>query len=223
MNKNVFIFLHGWDQDKTSLYSLGKLFSRYGEVLYFDLPYFGKEKCDKVLTIDDYISFVHEKIKNYPNAYLVGHSFGGKIASFYALKYEVKGLILIAPSTYIRKSIKTVIKIYLYKLLKFVHIPLYKLFKGSKDYQNATNNKQQTFKNILVYLKKKELRKISCPVLLIGFRNDTQIKQKDLLYLYKNIPHCAFFYLKGDHFSYLENGEYIASLLGDFIHVPSDI
>ena len=211
------VLLHGWGQCAESLSIFKKGLENFGKTISFDLPHFGKEKMKKSFTMEDYVQFVHEKITETSDVYLLGHSFGGKIASFYALKYPIKGLILIAPSTCRKKRFKTKVKEMLYKIFKKLHWKLPSFLSGSKDYQRAQGYQKQTLKNILIFLKKKDLKKITIPVLLIGFQKDTQVKLKDLKYLKKHLPLVTFRLYPGDHFSYIEHAGEILSEIGEFI------
>ena len=216
MEKKInIVLLPGWKNDKRSLYIFKDLLSRYANLIFLDFPIL----IDNTpLTIEDYVLLLHGKIKNLDNVYLLGHSFGGKIASFYALKYKIKGLILIAPSTYIKKTFKTKILLFLNKLFNFFKIKKPHFLKGSSNYQMLNDLEKITFKNVLKYLSKEELNMIDIKTIIIGFTNDDCIKVNDLKYLNKNIKFSKLKLYNGDHFSYMDHAIDISVEIGDFIN-----
>ncbi len=212
-NINI-VLLPGWKNDKRSLYIFKDLLDKYANLIFIDFPILID---NKPLTINDYIMILRGKIKNLNNIILLGHSFGAKLASFYALHYDVKGLILIAPSTYIKMNFKTKMLIKMTKLFNFLKLPKPKFLLGSSNYLMLNDLEKITFKNVLKYLNKEELNSIKVDTLIFGFSEDTCIKKSDLKYLNKNIKTSKLKILKGDHFSYIEHALDISIDIGDFL------
>ena len=206
--KKTIVLLHGWGVDSSYMNSLKDYLKKYYSILLVDLPGHGKSKLSKPYKIQDYIDelfflITKENIKSF---YGIGHSFGGKILSFYALKYKIDGGILIAPSSYKSKfSLIKFIKIRLYKVFKLLRLPLPKSLRGSRDYINAKGYKRMTFLNVYnKYLKKKELRKIKTPFVIMGFEEDAEIKKYQLKKLRKYLFNSKLYFYKGNHFSYFD-------------------
>lgn len=209
------VLLPGWNNNSKSMKIFEDKLNRFASLYFIDLPILLN---DKSLNIEDYVDYLHKKINHLDNVFILGHSFGGKIASFYALKYKVKGLILIAPSTYIKRSLKVKTKLLINNLFNKLHLPKPKFLKGSNDYKKLSAKEKQTFNNVLKYLSKNELSFLSIPILIIGFNNDNQVKTSDIKYLKKYIRNSNMHLFSGDHFGYFENVHEISYLIGDFIY-----
>ena len=208
-NSNVditIILLHGWGVDSKYMESLKDLLKEDYSILLVDLPGHGKSKLNKEYTMDNYIDelFYIVTKENIKNLYGIGHSFGGKVLSYYSLKYPLSGGILIAPSTYKPQfSFVKFIKVRLYKLLKRMHFRIPKALLGSRDYQSTSGIKRKTFLNVVnFYLSKKELNRINTPFVIIGFNNDQEVKLQQLKKVNKHLLNSKLFIYSGDHFSY---------------------
>ena len=136
-SSNTLLLLHGWGVDSSYLESLKDFLLNDYSILILDLPGHGKSYLDKAYTINDYIDEIFLIVckENITRLYGIGHSFGGKVLSYYSLKYPLLGGILISPST-IKPPFSLVkfLKIRLYKIFKFLRIPLPKFLQGSRDY-----------------------------------------------------------------------------------------
>lgn len=202
------VLLHGWGVNSLYMESIKDLLIDDYSILLVDLPGHGKSILQEEYTLDKYVDelFYIVTKENIKNLYGIGHSFGGKVLSYYSLKYPLRGGILIAPSTYKPKfSFIKFIKIYLYKLLKKVHIKIPNFLLGSKDYKLTTGYKRKTFLNVCnFYLSKKELIKINTPYYIIGFTNDQEVKLYQLKKIAKYLRKSKLFIYNGNHFGYFE-------------------
>lgn len=215
MKKYTIVLLHGWGQNHQSMMCFEEELKKEFIVKNINLLKLSKKS---VFDFDDYINDLHRVLKDDDNLVLIGHSFGGKIASLYATKYKVEKLILIAPSTYIKKSFKTKVKILLHKIIKFFKIKrLMHLFK-SNDYKKLNEIEQQTFKNIVKNIAASDLKSLNIPTLIIGFKDDKQVSFKSLKILYKTLPDSYLISYLGDHFAYIEHSEEILLNIMDFIY-----
>lgn len=215
--KYTILLLHGWGVDSSYMESLKDFLSSEYNTLILDLPGHGKSNLDRVYTIDDYVEDIHhivekEKIQK---LYIIGHSFGGKIGGFYAQKYPLEGEILISPSLIKpRVSLKRLLKINLYKLIKKLHLKIPKFLQGSRDYLQTSGLKRKTFVNIVnSYLNKKELKELDVPIILIGFSFDKEVKVYQMKKLNKNLKKSKLFIYEGNHFSYFSYFKEIRLLL----------
>ena len=81
--KRVILFLHGWGSNKDIMkQAFSKYLSNYKHI-YLDMPGFGNSSIEEVITTKDYANIVKEFLKSLhveANC-VVGHSFGGKVAS----------------------------------------------------------------------------------------------------------------------------------------------
>lgn len=211
MKDYTLIFIHGWGVKKETMCPLVNYLEKYYKCINLDILPLSKEKT---YTINDYVLDLHEKIKQYDNIILIGHSFGGKIISFYALKYPVSKLVLIAPSTYIRRSLKTHIKILLYKACKRFRL---QINFASNDYKKLELKEKQTFKNILINMHKKDLKNLTIPILLIGFKNDQEVKLKNIYFLHHKLKNSYLKIYIGNHFAYFDHLNKVLFDIYDFI------
>ena len=198
--KKTILLIHGWGVDSSYMESLKDFLIKDFNVLIIDLPGHGKSILEK---------------ENITKLYIIGHSFGGKIGGFYALKYRVEGEILISPSLIKpRVSIKKIIKVFLYKLLKKLHLPIPLFLKGSRDYKRTKGLVRKTFLNVVnSYLSKEELNKINTSIILIGFNNDKEVRIYQMKKLNKYLKNSKLFIYEGDHFSYFSYFKEIRVLL----------
>ena len=117
----VLLLLHGWQRNKKDWSNLEKELSQKYEVISWDLPGFGKEPLvDDNWSTPEYASWVNEKIKKeLPNKkiILLGHSFGGRVASYLAScqpNYLLSLILYASPSLY-RPTAEIKRKIRIYK------------------------------------------------------------------------------------------------------------
>lgn len=221
-NKSInILFLHGYGQNKEMMLPLASRAQAYANTLTIDLPGSKNNPLDHVFTIDDYIKYLEEFLiaKQFKPDIIVGHSFGGKLASFYALKHHVT-LLLLAPSSIKPKfSLKKKIKIFLYKIFKKLHkyhiikkIP--KRLLGSKDFQNTQGIERHSFVNIVnSYLDKNSLKSIKNDVFLVWGNQDQDISLYQMKKMNKYLSNGHLVVINGDHFAYIVNAIVINDLL----------
>ncbi|MCH5171896.1 MAG: alpha/beta fold hydrolase [Erysipelotrichales bacterium] len=230
-NKNYpnILFLHGYGQNKEMMLPLAKRAEKFANVFALDLPGSKNNVLTSVFSIDDYVDYLDNILNehNFKPDIIVGHSFGGKLASFYALKHPTT-LLLLAPSTIKPSfSLKKFIKIRLYKLFKWLYkhqlvhsIP--NSLMGSKDYQNTSGIDRMTFVKIVnSYLNKKKLRSLNSEVYLIYGNRDQDISYKQMKKFTKYSPHSHLIVIKGDHFAYIVNVSAITNLLFEIVKEKS--
>ncbi len=226
------LILHGWQSSKEKWAKVKKEIEKQGiEVIAPDLPGF-KQELDKPWDLDNYLEWLEDFVeKNYLKLnngfYLLGHSFGGRIALKFARKYPeaLNGLILISPAG-TRRKINPIIKILAGIASFFSFMPGYeflrkvfyfKILKKS-DYFKASGNLKETFKKVVSEDLSYILEYISTPTLLIwGDKDDyTPIEQGFLMN--KKISNSKMEILKGlGHTPYLENPELLAEKIIKFV------
>lgn len=158
--KNKIFIIHGWTYSiKPWISTVSVLKSRNIETIQLKVPGLTK-KSDDIYTIDDYVDWLHEELKDEKNPIIIAHSNGGRIALNYLNKYpnSFSKLILIGSAgiydeagqtSFRNQALMRLSK--MFKLLKkqpLIRKVVYKLI-GASDYNEAPENMKQTLKNML--------------------------------------------------------------------------
>ena len=115
------VFLHGWGQNIDMMKPLGNKFINDYNLLYIDLPGFGKSlEPDYPWTVYDYAKCINTIVNDLKlkKIVLVGHSFGGRIGLIYSSIYNVDKLVCLA-SPYCKELNKLPFKTKVYKYVSF--------------------------------------------------------------------------------------------------------
>lgn len=140
------VFLHGWGSNKElMMQAFSPCFPDFNHV-YLDLPGFGQSYNEEVLDTHQYAQIVQQFLMalKLEVQMIVGHSFGGKIATLLSPKELVllSTAGIVCPKSFLVRS-----KIALAKLGKKMGIPL----KGlrSKDADRLNEGMYETFKKVV--------------------------------------------------------------------------
>ncbi len=215
------VLLHGWGQNIQMMDPLGKLLKNC-RITILDLPGFGSSmEPSFAYNISDYASLLHEFLKELKidNPILIGHSFGGRIAIYYASIYPVSKLVLFG-SPFI-KGENDSLKLKVFKSLKKIKFlnnfaEVMKNHLGSEDYKNASGVMRQILVNTVNTDLSSNASKITCPTLLIWGNNDEAVPVSEAKKLESLIDDSALIVLNGTHYCYLENLNHISCILENF-------
>ncbi|OHD39246.1 MAG: hypothetical protein A2015_00240 [Spirochaetes bacterium GWF1_31_7] len=227
----VIVFLHGWGADLHNLIGVYRELFDFYRIISIDLPGFGGSTRPK----DTWSSFEYaEEISCFLKSLgiekysIVGHSFGGKIASIIAYKKpdEVKKLVLIAASCLRNKrGLNWYFKVYSYKFIKYILIRFFnrndivekfKRKSGSGDYRSSLG-----MQDILVKVVNEDLshvlKQLQLPVFLYWGENDDATP----VWMAKKVSHLIkdsglFIVKNGSHYPFLEDNR-IVSIIQNFI------
>ena len=219
------LFIPGWNDTLNHFLPLATKMKGCKFIL-IDLPNQGDSKpYNNKLEMNDYIILINEFLnKNNLNPkIIIGHSFGGKLAFLYGLKYKIDKLVLVAPSLIKNKSLKTYFKIYKYKLLKNLKKELnlnLNLSKyGSKEYLNQKGINKQNFIIATNNYYKKDLNKLNTDTLLYYGKLDKVTPIKEGKIINKRIKNSQLIIDKeGDHFAIYNNPYKFIRTLKEFIN-----
>jgi len=141
--KKDIIFLHGWGSNKEIMKCFSDNFKEFRHI-YIDMPGFGKSPNPYVLTTFDYAKIIDEFLKsiNINKDIIIGHSFGGKVATL----LEPDLLVLLASAGIVMpKPLGVRIKIKTFKILKKLGLSKFRKFFVSEDARGMSENMYETF------------------------------------------------------------------------------
>lgn len=224
-NGEEILFIPGWNDNLKHFIPLANKIKEYKFIL-IDLPNQGDSlPLNKKLEMNDYIELINIFLKknNLNPKIIIGHSFGGKLAFLYALKYQIDKLVLIAPSLIKNKSLKTYYKIYKYKLLKNLNRELnlnINLNKyGSKEYKEQNEINKQNFIIATNNYYKKDLKNLKSKTLLYYGKLDKVTPLKEAKIINKRIKNCNLIIdSEEDHFAIYNNPYKFIRTLKEFLN-----
>lgn len=219
------LFIPGWNDNYKHFLDIAKKLKNY-KVILIDLPNQGNSKPLNIkLEMNDYIYLIRNFLisNNYNPQIIIGHSFGGKLAFLYSLKYPIKKLVLVAPSLIKNKSLITYYKIYKYKFIKnlkiFLNLKINLNKYGSKEYQSQKGIEKQNFIIATNNYYNKELNKLNIPVLLYYGKKDKVTPIKEAKYIKKKMQKSQLFIDKdGNHFAMYNNPYLFLRSLKEFLN-----
>lgn len=206
--KKTILFLHGWGANKELMKSsFSNYFKDFCHV-YIDLPGFGNSTLAKPLNSFEVKEIVNIFLKEIDKSadIVLGHSFGGKIATL----LNPKNLVLLSSAGIVlQKKVSVKIKIKIFKCLKFFGLGrFYKLF-ASKDVENVSKNVYEMFKKVLNEDISDNFKNYKGKAVIFWGKEDSAtplIAGKTIDSLIQN---SKFFELEGDHFFFLKNAKFI--------------
>jgi len=207
------VLLHGWTPDKQVIDRLNpfkKQLTEAGFVVHlWKIPGLTTD-IDHSYTIEKYLEWLTKEITPLKNIVLVGHSFGGQLATVLAAKKPelVSKLILIDSSGILDFIPSKVFKRWLFKILAklfffLAYVPLFKraIYKliRERDYIEANPAQQKTMRNVLNYSVLPLLNKITIPTLIIWGKDDLTTPLRIGKLFAKKIPNNIFKVLPARH------------------------
>ncbi len=219
------VLLHGWGQNIEMMKPLGDVLIKK-RITIIDFPGFGESDLpDKAWTIEDYGEFLHQFLQNLKidHPILIGHSFGGRVAIWYAANYPTKKLILFG-SPCIREYQATKKEQILKRLKKLPFMngigEYMKKYIGSEDYRNANPIMRNTLVQVVNRNLMEEAKKISVPTLLIWGSLDQEAPLEDAKKLESILQDGGLVVLDGlSHYAYLEALPRVAGIVNNFLEV----
>lgn len=231
------LILHGWGSCAKNWDKVKELLEKDGlRVLVPDLPGFGETPAPLTAwSVNDYVQWVKDFSgkNNLDQFFLLGHSFGGRIAIKFAVKYpeKLKGLILAAAAGITRRrSLKNFLFLSLAEIgniifsLPFVNKLKY-LFQrtiykiaGSRDYLLAQGIMKEIIKNTINEDLKPCLSKINVKTLIIWGDKDKLTPVSDAYLMKREIKNSILEVLPDvGHRIRLEAPEILAEKVLNFI------
>lgn len=219
------LILHGWGANKELMQTAFKdTFKEYRHI-YVDLCGFGKSNSPKIMTSEDYAEILSLFLqqKNIKPNIIMGHSFGGKIASLLSLKFDIALLILLSSAGIVLpKRFWVRCKIFCFKLCKFIGLGKFRKFFASKDAATLNPTMYETFKRVVNEDFSGIFKQLSCKSVLFWGQDDSATPLKSGEIMHSLIKKSEFFVLKGDHFFFLKQGKEIEKTSKNFLKADDE-
>lgn len=220
--KEYVLLLHGWG-GSTKSFSIfyGKMLKNK-TLINLDFPPFGKsEEPSEDYGVDTYGELVKSLLDklNIKKISIICHSFGGRVAIYFANRYNdyVDKMIFVdVAGLKPRFNLKKEFKVLGYKIKKKLHIKIKNA--GSKDYQALSNNMKKTFVNIVNYDQTKSCKNLKQEVLILWGRQDKETPLYMAKKLKKLIKNSALIVFENStHFSHYENFYQFTQIVDSFL------
>jgi pimeloyl-ACP methyl ester carboxylesterase len=234
------LILHGWGGSSDSWVEFQEIVSKGGyRVIVLDLPGFGKSiSPQEPWGINEYAEFILNFIKTAKNEfvepfYLIGHSFGGRIAVKFSGLYpkKIKKLILcdsagIRPAPNLKTRIiilaaeigKTVFSPQCLQIFRSTARNLFYSFLRSRDYVKAKGPMRETMKKVIGEDLLKDLSGIEAQTLIVWGEKDKMVPRKYALAFKEKIKNSELIILpKIGHSPNLEDPQKLAEIVIKFL------
>lgn len=206
------LFLHGWGSNKAVMkQAFGALLPEFRHI-YVDMPGFGKSPTDQILKTADYaaiISRLGDEL-GLDDPILVGHSFGGKVATL----MEPGRLVLLSSAGIpVPKPFKVRLKIRIFKLIKKIGLGrFYRLF-ATKDVDGMATNMYETLKNVVDEDFAPRFTACRARTLIFWGNADRATPLASGEKIASLIKTSSFYPLEGDHYFFLPHAPFIAETI----------
>lgn len=229
------LILHGWSSNSGRWQKIKELLEKQGiEVLIPDLPGFGSEPPPKeIWGVEEYKNWVMKFLeeKKWERFNLLGHSFGGGVASLIAAENpdRVEKLILTGCAAIRKESGKVKALKKLSKIGKSLLNktgvkdlkPFQKVFariSGSYDYYNARGIMKEIFKKVISENLEPILEEIKKPTLILWGENDKMVSIENAYKIKKEISSSKLVIFKNvGHSLHLEIPEIMTAEIINFL------
>jgi len=198
-HKETIVVLHGWGSNKAIMkQGFQDTLPQYRHI-YIDMPGFGKSSNPMVLTTHDYakiLALFLQQLNTQPDI-IMGHSFGGKVATL----LDPPTLVLLSSAGVITEKPWSVkVKIATFKLLKPLGFAKIRELFVSPDAKGMSHEMYETFKNVVDEDFESEFAKFKNSALLFWGKEDTATPLYTGEKIHNIIQGSQFYPLDGDHY-----------------------
>ncbi len=207
-NNSTLIFLHGWGSNKEIMKDAFSKHLDNFKVLFVDLPGFGNSSISKPLNTEEYADIVNLFLEalHVEKNIIFGHSFGGKVATL----LNPNTLVLLSSAGILnKKSLKTRVKINMYKLFKpLFGNGLYKLF-ATKDVDGLSQTMYETLKKVVDEDFGDIFANFKNRALVYWGKDDKAVPLSNAYKINSLISNSKLRIYEGEHFFFLNNAKQI--------------
>lgn len=212
------IILHGWGHNGDLWANLAQQLGK--DSFAIDMPGFGEEPLvQDDWGVPNYAEWVTKKISKHREVILVGHSFGGRIASEIASKNPVwlRALILSGAPCLYRPSLFIKIRIQIYKTSKVFAPRILRSLFYYGDLKKS-GEMEKIFRKVVIFDQTNQLRNIKAPTLVIWGGKDKQVPLRIAHEVNSLIRNSELKVIENTgHNTYLENPESFLACVKSFI------
>jgi pimeloyl-ACP methyl ester carboxylesterase len=206
--KESILFLHGWGSNKWIMeQAFGE--ERDFKLIFIDMPGFGSSPNEsEVLTTDDYARIIALFLKELGESpkIIVGHSFGGKVATL----LNPECLILLSSAGIpTPKPLSIKFKIALFKMLSPFGIKGVRKFFVADDAKDVNQAMYETFKRVVNEDFRDKFREFNGKALLFWGKEDTATPLWTGEEIKLLISGSKLYPLDGDHYFFLKHATFI--------------
>lgn len=237
MKNRFLIILPGWGGNTQTWIKFTDISENKINTQVIDLPCFGTEPCPtEVWGIEEYAEFVKNKIKTITDkpVILLGHSFGGQVATYFTVHYPemvekliLSGAAVFRPAKLLKRTIyfkiarlgKLIFKLPILKKYSVQSRKLIYKIANSPDYTHTQGVKREIFKKVIRQDLEKILPKIKVPTLVVWGKKDNYVpiaKGKKIAKLISGAKIEIF--PKGKHGLHLQMPKELFKIIYDFIN-----
>jgi surfactin synthase thioesterase subunit len=203
------IFLHGWGSNKDIMKNVFSPYLKDFRHIYIDLPGFGKTENKYALKTTDYVKIVDEflKLLNSRKNVIVGHSYGGKVATL----LNPATLVLLSSAGILEeKAFSIKLKIILSKIFNKLGLgKITKLFR-SKDVNTMSENMYSTFKSVVNEDFTRHFSDFQNNTLIFWGEKDTATSLESGKKISTLIKKSTFISYDSDHYFFVKNAKDIS-------------
>lgn len=214
-NKKAILILHGWGSNKEIMkQAFGGLLPNHKHV-YVDMPGFGRSGNDTILTSIDYaniIKILMDNLNIVPDI-IMGHSFGGKVATLLNPNHLV---LLSSSGILVPKSLKVKTKIVLTKILRGVGLGRMRAVFASEDVKGMSHEMYETFKNVVNEEFEYNFINVKSKTQCFWGKSDTATPLWTGEKISSLIVNSKLYPLEGDHFFFLKHNKFISREIEEF-------
>lgn len=227
------VILHGWQSSKEKWEVIKQGLENKGiTVIVPDIPGFKKEtELTHPWNLNNYLDwFVENIVPSLPDRFiLLGHSFGGALATKFVLKYpdKVEKLFLVAAACVRKRTLKRkffAVFSKIFKKLSFIPFystlrkGFYKFVVHNNDYLSAKGFLEDTYLNIIREDLSPVLPNVKKPTVLIWGTKDEATPLRDGYFINKAIEGSKMEIIKdGDHNPHKNNANELIKVISENI------
>ena len=207
--KKDIIFLHGWGSNKDIMKNVFSPFLKDFRHIYIDLPGFGKSPNEYELKTEDYVKITEEflLLLNSTKDVIVGHSYGGKVATL----LSPKNLVLLSSAGILeQKPLKIKAKIMIVKFFNTLGLGNITKMLRSTDVKEMNEGMYATFKNVVNEDFSSKFQNYKNNALIFWGEKDTATSLESGKKIAALINTSTFISYDGDHYFFVKNAKDIA-------------